>query len=71
MLLLALVFTDDVFEAVKTPLELFSKKASNKQILHLRWKYSVLSQCDTWVREYGGGGRDAVESGSIVLFTVE
>ena len=27
--------------------------------------------CDTWVREYRGGGKDIVESGSISLFTME
>jgi len=27
--------------------------------------------CDTWVREYGGGGKDIAESGSISLFTTE
>jgi len=43
-LLLALAFADDAFEAVRTPAELFVKKASNEGILHLRWKRSVLSQ---------------------------
>ena len=44
MLLLALAFADDAFEAVRTPAELFAKKASNEGILHLRLKRSVLSQ---------------------------
>ena len=26
-------------------------------------------QCDTWIREYGGGGKDIVESGSIGLYS--
>ena len=29
---------------------------------------SGVDGCDTWVREYGGGGKDIVESGSIGLF---
>jgi len=37
-LLLALAFADDAFEAVRTPAELFAKKASNEGTLHLRWK---------------------------------
>jgi len=43
-LLLALAFADDAFEAVRTPAELFAKKASNEGFLHLRWKRFVLSQ---------------------------
>jgi len=43
-LLLALAFADNAFEAVRTTAELFSKKASNEGILHLRWKRSALSQ---------------------------
>jgi len=29
------------------------------------------TKCDTWVCEYGGGGKDMAESGSISLFTAE
>ena len=36
-----------------------------------RCDHLLVISCNTWVREYGGGDKDIVESGSISLFTVE